>query len=440
MGFLAEPQKSLVPIGGGFFATPNTPADPRDCDRFPNSPWCGGRFLDRQALAIHPKIISDKCNLGINFDGTFGFVRLPSLQIVHRSPDPACSPPPPPPPEFHTETNNGCARNACKDRRVISTAWIHSDAIIGGLPEFSQFPLDRSFLLRENVDVQEASNYQYVQSKKILDYMWRRNLSSAISNLVITVDDVGSAYNKDSGNEIFPDGWLPNLRNNPIFKIRTVIDGNSTVTGDVFSIDSHGDYIGNIEYKEYYFKVEYRINGVYARSQVGLWFVTRFKKNLCEILPDPPPPKLPRKMDCCQQNEALLKLILKRIGSLPVDVPTSYLTKNGVQPKQVKKIESLTDFLAYSGERFDEVIGEFEINIEIKGDDKASTTLKLPNLAEAVAEMFTLIIHSNMNNELILNIANRILAESGQIKQTEFKTHSALTALIDYTGFHTEHL
>ena len=159
--------------------------------------------------------------------------------------------------------------------------------------------------------------------------------------------------------------------------------------------------------------------------------------------PPPPPPPPPPKMECCPgqaNNDALLKLILKRIGTLPVQVPASYLTKNGVQPAQTKQIESLVEFTAWFAERFDEVMGEFEITIQVNDpdDDKKNHTVRLPNLAEAVAEMFAMMVHANMNNDLILNIVNRSLIEAGQIKQAEFKTFSALNAVIDYIGFHGE--
>ncbi|MEH2244592.1 hypothetical protein [Nostoc sp.] len=169
----------------------------------------------------------------------------------------------------------------------------------------------------------------------------------------------------------------------------------------------------------------------------------------CKFEPtiSPPPPPPPEKecdcMSCCPEiDDTLLKLILKRIGTLPVDVPASYLTKNGVQPAQVKKVESLTEFIAWFAERFDETVGEFEVTIEVNDADltkqgEQKQTIRLPNLAESIAEMFSLMIHCNINNELILNIVNRTLIESGQIKQSEYKTISALHALIDYLGFPT---
>ncbi|OYE06177.1 hypothetical protein CDG79_03335 [Nostoc sp. 'Peltigera membranacea cyanobiont' 232] len=191
----------------------------------------------------------------------------------------------------------------------------------------------------------------------------------------------------------------------------------------------------------------YQFNGNYVNAP---WQIVNISTGSCipsPIIysPPPPPKKKDRKCMCCpgqQNNDALLKLVLKRIGSLPADVPTSYLTKNGVQPAQLKKVESLTEFIGWFAERLDETVGEFEITIDVDDADlskegKQKETIRLPNLAESIAEMFSMMIQSNINNELILNIVNRTLIESGQIKQSEFKTYSALNALIDYVGFHT---
>ena len=187
------------------------------------------------------------------------------------------------------------------------------------------------------------------------------------------------------------------------------------------------------------------LGGSIVRRNTTVWQLSFICLN-AKIPPDPPPPpKKPPKMECCpgqSNNDALLRLILKRIGTLPVEVPASYLTKNGVQPAQTKQIESLVDFSAWFAERFDETIGEFEITIEVddadlseKGNQKQ--TIRLPNLGEAIAEIFSLLIHSKINNDLMLNIVNRNLIESGQIKQSEFKIFSALNALIEYVGFPT---
>ncbi len=92
----AEPQKSLVPVIGNFYTTPSEPADPRDCDRYSSSPFCGGNPFSRELIDIEPSIVVSKCDLGIQLEPTLGFIKLPPVQIVYRSPD--CTLPPPPPP------------------------------------------------------------------------------------------------------------------------------------------------------------------------------------------------------------------------------------------------------------------------------------------------------------------------------------------------------
>lgn len=437
MGFLAEPQKSLVPIGGNFFATPNTPADPRDCDRFPNSPWCGRGFLDRRALAIDPQLISDHCNLGVSFSGTLAFIRLPTVQIVYRNP--ACQPPPAPPPQFPPVADNKCARLVCDDGSVITTVIYKEEAQPGN---YSHYPIP---VFPKDTDAQKVCNARYeaalASSKEIINH-----LPKFIKNAKLTMASLSH-------------GWYAQQESLPRFRIARTINGITYPANDTFTTKDSPPtrlsiYEGNIECNDYCFYVEYDYPTGYADEstpyfgdyyhanvQSEIWTITRFKVPLCTIVPEPPPPpKPPEIMPCC--NDALSKLILKRIGNLPVDVPKSYLTKNGVQPTQVKKIESLTEFIAWFAERHDETLGEFEITIEVDDADltkqgKQKQTIRLPNLAEAIAEMCSLLIHANINNELILNIVNRTLIESGQIKQSDFKIHSALHALIDYIGFHT---
>jgi len=49
--------------------------------------------------------------------------------------------------------------------------------------------------------------------------------------------------------------------------------------------------------------------------------------------------------------------------------------------------------------------------------------------------MFTLMMQSSINTDLLINICTRVLNESGQDKQQNFKSHQALMAIIEYLGF-----
>ncbi len=86
--FSEEPIKGLVPVGDtGLYGTPDEPADVQDCDRYPDSPWCGGNPFTLTPVGIEPKIIIGDCDIGITLNPVFGFIRLPPVSLVYRKPE-----------------------------------------------------------------------------------------------------------------------------------------------------------------------------------------------------------------------------------------------------------------------------------------------------------------------------------------------------------------
>ena len=82
------PSEGLVPIGNtGLYVTPDEPADPTDCDRWPDSPYCGGNPFSLAPVSFEPSIAIDGCNIGIRFDGSIGFIKVPPVSIVYRKPE-----------------------------------------------------------------------------------------------------------------------------------------------------------------------------------------------------------------------------------------------------------------------------------------------------------------------------------------------------------------
>ncbi|MGB3761272.1 MAG: hypothetical protein WBA07_33675 [Rivularia sp. (in: cyanobacteria)] len=163
--------------------------------------------------------------------------------------------------------------------------------------------------------------------------------------------------------------------------------------------------------------------------------------------PKPPPPPLP-KMRCCPDNSALLKEILKIVkqnkkaigyDDYPVSVPQSFISVDGKE-KGSKNVESITQFFAWYIERFDEIVGEFEIPIEVEDSDllkggNQTVKFKLPNIAEAIAELFLMVMNINITNEVQLNVAMRTLTEAGADKQQNYKSAMMLDAIVEYLGF-----
>ncbi|MBD1899270.1 hypothetical protein NDI44_08700 [Trichocoleus sp. DQ-A3] len=91
-------QKSLVPSGiPGLSITPDTPADPWDCDRYPNSFYCGGIPFSPEPLAVEPNVVVDPCGnvVGLELVPVVAFVQLPSVQLATYHPECFEKPKPP---------------------------------------------------------------------------------------------------------------------------------------------------------------------------------------------------------------------------------------------------------------------------------------------------------------------------------------------------------
>ncbi|MBE9199089.1 MULTISPECIES: hypothetical protein [unclassified Nodularia (in: cyanobacteria)] len=132
---------------------------------------------------------------------------------------------------------------------------------------------------------------------------------------------------------------------------------------------------------------------------------------------DPPPPPKPP-MTCCPQNDQLLKLILQRIGTLPVSVPDSLVSTNP-SPVQVK---SLTEFLSWHGKQTDALAGQFPIEIEVEDSDFTDTgnqklVMSLPNIAETLAEVVGLLVVLKRESEVTLQASLKGMIEAGAAKQ-----------------------
>lgn len=133
------------------------------------------------------------------------------------------------------------------------------------------------------------------------------------------------------------------------------------------------------------------------------------------------------------------------LHEFPASLPESLISKDdgflgNLIPTENKDIHNLTRFLTWYIERFDEIMGQWEIPIEIKDSDPSKPGeqplgIKLPNMAEAIAEMFTLCLQTNINSETMLNIATRTMAEVGADKQQNFVSFKLLQSLTDWVGF-----
>lgn len=127
------------------------------------------------------------------------------------------------------------------------------------------------------------------------------------------------------------------------------------------------------------------------------------------------------------------------VDEYPATLPSSLITKDGNDPGEIE-VSNLTNLLGWYIERFDEIMGQWEIPIEIKDTDPTtpgdqSKILKFPNIAETLAEMTTLLLQLSINSEMHTTITTRTMLEAGQDKRQNFISYKMLHAIVEYLGF-----
>lgn len=123
---------------------------------------------------------------------------------------------------------------------------------------------------------------------------------------------------------------------------------------------------------------------------------------------------------------------------LPAELPESLLSyKDDNEP--IKKNNYL-DYFTWFIEQFDAIVGEFPIRITIEDDDpiqegKQEKKIELPNLAEAVAEIYGLTRESTIDGELSVNFLARLAAEITAIKNGVAITQDYVRGNAAYLGY-----
>jgi hypothetical protein len=140
-----------------------------------------------------------------------------------------------------------------------------------------------------------------------------------------------------------------------------------------------------------------------------------------------------------QSLTGLLNLLGKTAGveKYPIEVPTSLLQGFG---DGISKLPSSADFNFWFASQIDALVGQFPIDIEVKdidplkaGDQKK--TISLPNIAEALAEMYGLTIKNSVNQEVELNMLLRLAAEVVATKNATIVAQDYARANANFLGY-----
>ena len=485
----------LVPIGDtGLYITPSEPADPRDCDRYPSSPYCGENPFTTDPIGLDPEIIVNQCDIGIRLSPVLGFVKLPEFNLVYRKPE--CRvPSEQTEPEIDTEGDystplfipdvdvtdtNFCflifrdsyeatnyieysygdvirTRTSCQVQLVnflypyTTTQYKEFFRYVNGVAYPYYLPVKAKVTLKVTATTYFNEDYRRIYSSSTPyneseEYEQHHNfyheslLTDETPNDVFALTPATANFGGhpvgDDYNRVL--STLHGIRDLNSVKrdIRNLRNFRRTVVRDEHVVS---DFIGEYDY--------------HSESQETAHYTVLIKTITGQIKP-PPPPKDKCCMGCCPpQNDDLLKTILKKVNKLseivgvenyPITVPESFITEytsdgNPIQVK-TKELNSLTEFLHWYVERFDELMGQWEVPIEIKDNDPTTPgdqpqRLKLPNLAESIGEIMQLLLQISVDSELHTNMLTRGLIEAAQDKQQNFITYKAIFSIVEYLGF-----
>ena len=123
-----------------------------------------------------------------------------------------------------------------------------------------------------------------------------------------------------------------------------------------------------------------------------------------------------------------VRAIYQRLGcdDFPVNVPDRLVIQGETQPNQVP-VQSLTQLLGWLCSHFIEVMGAYEMKIQVSDQNIVS----IPNVSAALSEILLLLAKSNSNRDLA--VATHL--ESTESRQTSIKILNALESTIKWLGF-----
>lgn len=435
-----EPETTnyLVPVGiPGLYQSPVEPVDPRDCERWPESPYCGSNPLNQDFIDLSVELSINPCEQCFTFSPILGGISLPPYTVCRRSSSPEC-----------IALANDPGFNEIpfpEDFPETFTPMPYQNKCANG----ETFEILRNGGLFPGETYTEVNSYQS---------RWHSGEGQSKDNLSRT----GSSY----AFKILIDRYLAQpgavLHSGDSEEWGNYIGANNL---DAVFINGDDDFERSFSYR---FKgeihdavVQYRVKErryvVTADNDFAASVIYRQEYDF-QLLNSPcdlagrdrpalsPPYPLQNDGPCCmacsQDSEELLRLIAKRlsVSDFPVTVPQSLLADRG---NNTQSIESLTGLVFWFIKQFDGIIGQFPIEIEIQdsdptkqGDQKQKLTI--PNLAEGIAELAGITLGSNINTNTLINIGIRSLTESGSGKIHALEARYLAQAIADYLAFDSE--
>lgn len=417
-------QPYLVPLGiPGIYQSPAEPVDPTDCERWPNSPYCGGTGVNLEDFrGLDVDVHVNPCEICVTFTPTLGFISLPPYTICKRSNSPECQIQPPSPAPVPNALGP-------EDEKLMDY--------------LSGFPPDCTATIQYACWTDSRDPEEAVYS------------GPPDGRRTPQVDSRGNVIYLDTyGDRVYP----------PPATSRGVLQGfyrldDPNIISPMFEVQIGVTYYRLRElllwFKQQPTSTEYdEITGTYIPTGYAYAFAGvivgclspdsqgKFDPTTPVLPPPYPPPCIPcgDTMACCNsESEELLRLIARRLGTdqFPAKVPRSLSADDG---NATMKVESLSELMGWYIRQFDALVGQFPIEITFddvdplkEGDQKK--TLKLPNIAETLAELMGISTLTSINSNTLVNGMVRNLIEANAAKVYSLKAQYLAQAIADYLSF-----
>ncbi|MBW4480848.1 MAG: hypothetical protein KME54_29445 [Tolypothrix brevis GSE-NOS-MK-07-07A] len=439
---------------------------------------------DRTPGIFFPEIHQDECNTIITFNGG---VPESNFTLIYRNPD--CQKPPPPPTPPSTpgfvvvpEGENCYASFAF----TIRTQANHVSSISGGVTYYNKGALPPNWAFCGDFDVPVPADFPYIRCAAF-------QYDTALPNEDFCVDEL--------------DGYVDYVLTIP-YSNEELVEGKLKIPSP--NIKDYG-----------YFRFPQAFSEPRRFFPKGIIEISTIPWELfsagCENTPPPPPPSPPSPpsppppppppppMSCCpnvQQNDQLLRLILKRIGepkevtifdedlarkgaqkakkkpqslndflklaverteiisrivgieNFPITVPDTMIEphKEGafakifgfIDGKKKRKINTIAEFIAWMSEQDSAVLGQFHqvVEFETGGKDKKGqaekATVVLPNVAETLKEIIILTSQMAFQNNVQTEIIFKIASEVVAARAAAHKSALIAADIQDYLDYPTE--
>ncbi|MEL6402090.1 MAG: hypothetical protein AAFR26_23910 [Cyanobacteria bacterium J06626_4] len=151
--------------------------------------------------------------------------------------------------------------------------------------------------------------------------------------------------------------------------------------------------------------------------------------------PQPPPED---DMGCCEETLELLELIASKLGTeeFPVTTPALLIQED----EETLELENHAQLWEWLARNLDATIGQFPISIKIEDGDPTKKgnqeqELKIPNIAEGIAEIFGLAYQAEFKADLEIEMLLRLIPEVIAAKNAALIGQAYAKCNTSYLGF-----